>query len=94
MNAKTTQTQNPTQIPYDAWKKLVDDQLGRIQTFNDEMARYEKQAVEQTTQAVDELAKLMKESLDYAGQLTTEWRKVAIDATHKASEMFNQALSN
>ena len=87
-------TQNPTQIPYDAWKKLVDDQLGRIQTFTDEMARYEKQAVDQATQAVDELAKLMKESMDYAGQLTAEWRKVAIDATHKAADMVNQTLAN
>ncbi len=89
-----TKTANPTQIPYDAWKKMVDDQLGRIETFTDEMARYEKQAVAQATQAVDELAKLMKESMDYAGQLSAEWRKVAIETTHKASEMVDQALSN
>jgi hypothetical protein len=92
MTAKTTQ--NATQIPYDSWKKMIDEQLGRIEGLQAEFVRFEKQGVAQANQAIDELAKLMKDSIDYTCQISAEWRKVAMDAAHKASDMIHNSLSN
>jgi hypothetical protein len=45
------------------------------------------QAVERTKEAIDETARLMKESVAYATALSNEWRKVSLEATKKATEM-------
>lgn len=58
------------------WKKASDDQLQRMQTMGDEWAKLEGKGFEQWSIAVDEMAKLTKESLAYTGQLAAEWRKL------------------
>ena len=73
----------------DAWKKMVDDQVARMELAYAEMARVQEQALAQNRQAVDEMAKLSRESLDYVGQLSAEWRKLTLEATRNAVGFFN-----
>jgi hypothetical protein len=90
----TTKTDAKTQqMPYDAWKKMVDEQLGRIEGLSQEFARYQQQGMDQARGAIDELATLMKDSLDHTAQLTNEWRRMALDSTRKAGDMMRQSLS-
>jgi hypothetical protein len=72
----------------DAWKKMIDDGVARWELMLGEVAKYEGQGVGQAKTAVEEMAKLQMDTLGYFGQLSSEWRKLSIDATRKATEIF------
>jgi hypothetical protein len=72
-----------------AWKKAVDDQIARAELAYAEMGRLQEQALTQQRQAIDEMAKLTKESVDYFAQLSAEWRKLTLDAARKTAELVN-----
>lgn len=72
----------------ETWKSLVDEQTTRMASLYDEVAKAEAKRLEQTAQAVDELARLTKDSLGYFTRLSTEWQKVGLEATKRASELF------
>jgi len=69
-----------------AWKKAADEQIARMELACGEMARMQEQSLEQGRHAVDEMAKLTKDSFNYFGQLSAEWRKLTLDATRKAAD--------
>jgi flagellar biosynthesis component FlhA len=69
-----------------AWKKAADEQLARMELAYGEVARMQEQSLEQSRHAVDEMAKLTKDSFNYFGQLSAEWRKLSLEATRKAAE--------
>jgi hypothetical protein len=71
------------------WKKAVDDQIARAELAYAEMGRLQEQALTQQRQAIDEMAKLTKESVDYFAQLSAEWRKLTLDAARKTAELVN-----
>ena len=52
-----------------------------------ESARWEHQGMDQVKTAVDEWARLSKDTFAYWGQLSAEWRKLALETTRKAAEM-------
>ncbi len=85
MSEKETSQVRDTQA---AWKKMVDDQIARMELGFAEVARAQEQALTQSRQAIDEVAKLSKESLDYMGQLSAEWRKLTLEATRNAAGFF------
>src|SRR5262249_5732065 len=62
----------------DAWKKMLDDHLARVEALEEQTARAEAQAAERTREAIDEVARMSKETLAYAGQLSAEWRKLCL----------------
>ena len=90
----STAKQNAKQTTFDAWKKMMDEQFARIENAYGEIARYEKQAVDQANAAIDEVTRLMKDSLDYTVQLSNEWRKATHEAVQKTGEMVNAMLSH
>lgn len=71
-----------------AWKKMMDDQVARMELAYGEMARMQEQGLEQTRAAVDEMAKLTKDSINYVAQLQAEWRKQSLDAAKKSADFF------
>lgn len=77
----SSQTQQNVQQTADQWKKLVDEQIGRMTSSWEELARLEAKGAEQARSAIDELARLGKEYLAYSAQIGAEWRKLATDAT-------------
>lgn len=81
-------SENKTSQVRDAWKKMVDDQVARMELAYAEVARLQEQALAQNLKAIDEMAKLQKESLEYVGQLSTEWRKLTVEAAKNATSLF------
>lgn len=71
-----------------AWKKMMDDQLVRMELAFGEAARMQEQGLEQSRAAVDEMAKLTKDSINYFGQLQKEWQKLTLDAAKKSADLF------
>ena len=71
------------------WKKMIDDQVAKTTALHDELAKLEAQRSEQATQAIEEMARMTRESLSYMGQLSTEWRKLSLEATKRAAEMMS-----
>ena len=79
MTEKTTsQTHN------DPWSKAAHQHTARMFAFMAELERVEADHLERTRTAVDEMARLTKESLDYSTRLTTEWRKMTMDAAQRS----------
>lgn len=89
-----SKTETSQQFTFDTWTQLINEQLERIETFTGEAARYEKQGLAQANGAIDELAKLMKDSVDYTCKISAEWRKAAMEATQQANQMFKKNLAN
>ena len=86
--------ENPSQanMPFEMWNKLIEDQLTKLQSSYEELGRYHKQSVEHANQAIDELARLMKESLAQSSLVTAEWQKMALETTRQAGEMMTGAF--
>jgi hypothetical protein len=71
----------------EGFKKLVDEQGVRVQSMFEEMAKLEARSMEQARVAIDESTRLMKSALDYQAQLSAEWRKLALEAAKRATEL-------
>lgn len=83
------QINSQVQQAMDSWRKLVDEQVSRFTAMGEEVAKLEQKGLEQVRTAVDEAAKMTKESFAYAAQLSAEWRKLALEATKRASELIS-----
>ena len=73
----------------DAWNKMVTEQTDRIASMYDEISKLETKGFEQTRNAIEETNKLVRSSLEYQMQLTSEWRKLALETTRRAAEMMS-----
>lgn len=82
MAEKTSQSHNNG-----AWKKLMDEQTVRMESLHSEMAKMEDKGVERLQSAVDESARLMKDTLAWYGEMASEWRKMTLDATKRTAEL-------
>ena len=71
-----------------AWKRLVDEQTGRMESMYAEMGKVEDKSIERMQSAVDESARLMKDTFAWYGELSAEWRKLTLDATRRTAELF------
>lgn len=76
-----------TQQWWDVWAKAAAAEATRMDQLASEMHKMQAQAVARTCEAIDESARLMKESVNYASQLSSEWRKITLETTKKAAEM-------
>lgn len=85
MSEKTASEGSQVREAQSAWKKAADATIARLELASGEMARMQEQSLEQSRRAVDEMARLTKDSFDYFGQLSAEWRKLTLDATRKAA---------
>ncbi len=72
----------------EAFSQMVRDQIARTQGLMDELAVYEGVAMQRARTAVNDLAKLTSDSIGYVAQLSAEWRKLAIDAGRRATDVF------
>lgn len=71
---------------FEMWTAAAKEQTARMEQLNAEMAKLQGQNVERAQQAIDECAKLMKESLSYALTLSNDWRKLGIEITRKTAQ--------
>jgi hypothetical protein len=77
---QTTQTQQE-------WRKMVDEQLSRLSSGLDEAARMEARSADQARAAIEELARLAKESLTWSAQMTAEWRRLTLEGARRAVDL-------
>lgn len=80
------------QQAFEAWKKVVDDQIARMGSLYEEVAKFEGKGIEQARTAIDEFAKAMKESISYATQYTAEWRRVTMEAARRTAELMTPRM--
>ena len=62
-----------------------------MKAYWDEMAAFENAVYERAKAATADFAALATESMAHAAALTTEWRKLTLDAAKKMSEGFKAA---
>ena len=79
-------TMNQTKAVFAEWKKVADEQWARWETVMNDMGRFQKQGVEQVGVAIDEVARMMKGSVEQASQIAEELRKAATEASKRARE--------
>jgi hypothetical protein len=70
---------------FETWQKLAEDSLSRATAFYAEVEKAEAKRVERAESAIEEMAKLQRETLLYGAQLGAEFRKVSLEALQKAS---------
>jgi hypothetical protein len=75
----------PTQF-FDLWTRTAKEQVERMEQLGEQLAKAQGQGVERAQQAIDESAKLMKESMTYALTLSNEWRKMNLELVKKTGE--------
>lgn len=77
-----------TQQIKDAWAKALEEGVARTTAAWDEASKLEAKAVERATETIEGLAKAQKDSLEYMVKLSSEWRKLALEATKRTAELF------
>jgi hypothetical protein len=70
------------------WQKAVNDQIDRWDSMLGQIGKLETKGFEQVCSNIDEAARLAKESTAYANLLTAQWRKLAVDSTRQALDLF------
>ncbi len=81
-------TVSQVQQSAEGWKKLWEEHLGRMAAAQEQTARLEQQWMDNLQAAVDQTATLTKQALSYSAQLSSEWRKLSLDAARKTTDLF------
>ena len=63
-----------------AWQKQVEEQMARTLAIYGRVAELETKGAAQATTAIDEWARLMKETLAYQAELGAEWRRLSLES--------------
>jgi hypothetical protein len=67
-----------------SWKK--------VDSWMEEWAKIEAKSNEQMQQAIEESARLARESLAYGMKLSAEWRKLGLETLKRTSNVFSQGF--
>jgi len=78
----------PVAKAFETWQKLADDSFARATAFYTQIDELEAKNVERTERAIQEIAKLTKETLGYSAQLGAEWRKISLESMKNAAAAF------
>ena len=78
---------------FETWQKLTDDSIARATAFYAEVEKAEAKRVERAESAIEEMAKLQKETIAYGAQLSAEIRKVSLEAMQKATTLASSSAA-
>lgn len=67
----------------------IESHLSRVEAFYAKVAEMEQKAAEQSKTAIDESARLSRETLAYTSTLAAEWRRASLEATRNAMKMWS-----
>jgi hypothetical protein len=84
MSEKKTSQAQQSANPFET---LAADQMARFTALSEQMASYEREGAERAQKAVDEMARLTKESIAHTLKLTEEWRKLSMETMQRSAEM-------
>lgn len=74
-----------SQKALDLWTRLTQEQFVRMGEMAKQADAVGGQATVRAREAIDESARLMKVSLDYASDLGTEWRRITLDVANQVT---------
>ena len=66
------------------WQKVVNEAVGRAQSWADEYAAIEQQMFTRALQAVDTWAQLARDTIAYSQQISAQARKLSFETMRKA----------
>ena len=69
---------------WQAWTTLADGQVERYDAMVKGMFSMEKQAIDNATSAIDEIARLSKEGLAYSLRISEQWHQHALQMSQMA----------
>jgi hypothetical protein len=75
----------PQQI-VETWSKLTTEQLARMTELSTELAELQANALGRTLSAIDESARLMKDSMTATAKLADDWRTLTLENGRKVVE--------
>ena len=81
MAEKTT----PTPVPGAPAKDTKTND--RLEKIFDQMAEIDARNRQAAYDAIEEYTKLLKASVDYAGRMNDEWRRIALENSRRAADM-------
>ena len=67
------------------WAKSWDDQVARVTAFGERIGQVEAQALERARAAIDESARMQKETLAYWAEMGTAMRSIGLDMARQAA---------
>jgi hypothetical protein len=73
-----------SQKALELWTKATQEQLARMAELARNVDATTEQVNTRTREAIDESARLMKASLEYATNLGAEWRRISLDLAGQA----------
>lgn len=68
------------------FQKNVQDSVERMQTAFGEVDRFQKKALEQSHTSIDEVARMMKSSIDYSLEMQGHMRDLMVEATKRSMD--------
>jgi len=71
----------------DAFASYAREHMARLETWMKELSTLEDAMMARARSTTQQLAKLAQDSIEYAAQLSAEWRKLAMDVTRRASDI-------
>lgn len=83
-----SQSQQAVPTPADAFRKVMDEQFARWNQVLDETQKAQNRWFEQSNQAIEEMASMMKAGLKYQADLASDFRRLALDTAKKSAELF------
>jgi hypothetical protein len=75
---------------HNMFSKAFEAHLARVEAFYGQLAETEQKALEQSKTAIEESARLSRETLAYSSSIAAEWRKASLEATRNAMKMMSQ----
>ena len=74
-----------SQKALELWTRATQEQLVRMGEMAKQADEVQTQSILKTRDAIDESSRLMKASMDYAQELSNEWRRVSLELAAKAT---------
>ena len=69
-------------------KKMFEEQTTRVNQMMDEVGKAHAKWIEYGNTQIDEMSELMKTQFNYVNELATSARKLSVESTKKAMELF------
>lgn len=75
----------------ETFTKLAEESTSRATAFWSEIEKADATRIERTSSAIDEMARLQKETLAYSAKMGAELRKISLDAMKQVASFASSA---
>ena len=84
--AQASQPLPPLVETFGAFRRFAEEHSTRMATYADQAGSLDVGGGARVTEAFDEYARLLKDSLRYGSQMAAAWRKLAVEAAKRTAE--------